>query len=333
MTATATTMPTAGKTAEQKQDSQFQVVFRRFLRHRMAVLSTIFILVIFALSIAAPLIAPFPRDTVDISIATRPGAPGVAGESGRPHPLGVDHLGRDLMTRTLYAARVSLTIAILVELIAETVGVVIGAVAGYYGGWIDAIISRIVDFMLSIPTLPILLIVSAIMIKTDTKLPLPWFVVRMMQSVLLSSEREANQIIALVLVLVLFGWIGSARLMRGMVLSLSKQDFVESLRAFGASDARIIFRHLIPNGLAPILVNISLGLGAVIVGEAALSFLSLGVQDPIPSWGNMLNQSQSYMFQHPWLPLIPGIPLILVSLSFNFIGDGLRDALDPRLKR
>jgi peptide/nickel transport system permease protein len=330
MTATATTLPAAGKATEQKQDSQFQVVFRRFLRHRMAVISTVFIAVIFALSIAAPLIAPFPRDAVDISIATRPGAPGVAGDSGQMHPLGVDHLGRDLMTRTLYAARVSLTIAILVELIAETFGVVVGAIAGYYGGWIDAIISRIVDFMLSIPALPILLIVSAIMIKTDTKLPLPWFVVRMMQSVLLSSDREANQIIALVLVLVLFGWIGSARLMRGMVLSLSKQDFVESLRAFGASDARIIFRHLIPNGLAPILVNISLGLGAVIVGEAALSFLSLGVQDPIPSWGNMLNQSQSYMFQHPWLPLIPGIPLILVSLSFNFIGDGLRDALDPR---
>lgn len=334
MAATAGVLTTkAPAQAQQKQESQAAIVFRRFLRHRMAVISSIFIIVILGVSIAAPWIAPFDRDNPDITIATRPGPPGVVGADGRAHPLGVDHLGRDLMTRMLYAARVSLTIAILVELIAETIGVVVGALAGYYGGWVDTLISRIIDFMLSVPSLPIQLIVAGIMIKLDAELPVPGFVIKFMQGVMLTSPREANQILAFMSVLILFGWLGSARLMRGMVLSLSKQDFVESLRALGASDFRIIFRHLVPNSLAPILVTISLGLGGVILAEAALSFLALGIQDPVPSWGNMLDQSRSYMFQHPWLPLVPGIPLVLVSLSFNFIGDGLRDALDPRLKR
>jgi peptide/nickel transport system permease protein len=308
--------------AQQKQESQAAIVFRRFLRHRMAVISSIFLIVILGLSVAAPWIAPFDRDNPDITIATRSGPPGVTGADGRAHLLGVDHLGRDLLTRMLYAARVSLTIAILVELVAETIGVIVGALAGYYGGWVDTLISRVIDFMLSVPSLPIQLIVAGVMIKLDAQLPVPDFVIKFMQSVMLTSPREANQILAFMSVLILFGWLGSARLMRGMVLSL-----------LGASDFRIIFRHLVPNSLAPILVTISLGLGGVILAEAALSFLALGIQDPVPSWGNMLDQSRSYMFQHPWLPLVPGIPLVLVSLSFNFIGDGLRDALDPRLKR
>lgn len=334
MAASADLLTTKASTqAQQKQESQAAIVFRRFLRHRMAVISSIFIILVLGISIAAPWIAPFDRDNPDISIATRPGPPGVAGADGRAHLFGVDHLGRDLLTRMLYAARVSLTIAILVELVAETVGVIIGAVAGYYGGWVDTLISRVIDFMLSVPTLPIQLIVAGVVLKLDAQLPVPSFVISFMQSVMLTSPREANQILAFMFVLILFGWLGSARLMRGMVLSLSKQDFVESLRALGASDFRIIFRHLVPNSLAPILVTVSLGLGGVILTEAALSFLALGIQDPVPSWGNMLDQSRSYMFQHPWLPLVPGIPLVLVSLSFNFIGDGLRDALDPRLKR
>ncbi|HRJ43828.1 MAG TPA: ABC transporter permease, partial [Caldilineaceae bacterium] len=245
----------------------------------------------------------------------------------------IDNLGRDLFTRMLYAARVSLSIAFSVVILSEAIGVIIGAMAGYYKGWVDTLISRVIEFMSTIPLLPILLILSAIMINTDAKLPLPGFVIKGLSAVLLAPEREANQVFVLVIIIVVFGWIGAARLMRGMVLSLSEQDFVESLKALGASDARIILRHLIPNGIAPILVNASLSLGGVIILEASLSFLGLGVQDPTPTWGNMLNGSQSYMFQHPWLPLIPGIPLVIVALGFNFIGDGLRDALDPRLKR
>jgi peptide/nickel transport system permease protein len=319
--------------AKTKEESQFTVVLKRFLRHRLAVFSFFLILFIFVLSLLAPVITTYPRDATDVTTSARPAPPGVTDSAGNVHLLGVDHIGRDLFTRVLYAGRISLTIAIAVVLIAETLGVVAGALAGYYGGWIDSIVSRLIEFMLSIPTLPILLIVSALMLNTDEPLPLPHFMVSGIGAILLASDREAQKVVVLVLILVVFGWLGAARLMRGMALSLRNQDFVESLRAVGANDARIIFRHIIPNGLAPILVNASLDLGGVIITEAALSFLGLGIVDPTPTWGNMMAQSQSYMFQHPWLPLIPGIPLVLVSLGFNFIGDGLRDALDPRLKR
>lgn len=318
---------------EEKQESQFLIVARRFWRHKLAVISLALVLSIFVVSLLAPVLAPFERDVVDISSPIRPAPPGTRNAQGQLHPLGIDHLGRDLFTRLLYAARVSMSIAILVVLISETFGVFLGAIAGYFGGVVDTIISRVIEFMLTIPTLPILLIISAILLRRDVVLPLPGFLSRLLSSLLLAPEREAQKVVVLVLILVIFGWLGAARLMRGMALSLSKQDFVEALRAAGASDARIIFRHIIPNGIAPILVNASLALGGVIVTESALSFLGLGVQDPTPTWGNMLSTSQSYMFQNPWLPLIPGIPLVIVSIGFNFIGDGLRDALDPRLKR
>ncbi len=322
-----------GRAYEDKQESQVLVVLRRFRRHKLAVISTFLILFIFVVSLLAPVLAPFQRDAIDLSSSIRPAPPGTRDMAGAVHLLGIDHLGRDLFTRLLYAARVSMSIAILVVLISELFGMFLGAVAGYFGGIVDTIISRVIEFMLTIPTLPILLIISAILLRRDVVLPLPAFIDKFLSGLLLAPEREAQKVVVLVLILVIFGWLGAARLMRGMALSLSKQDFVEALRAAGASDARIIFRHIIPNGLAPILVNASLALGGVIVTESALSFLGLGVQDPTPTWGNMLSTSQSYMFQHPWLPLVPGIPLVIVSIGFNFIGDGLRDALDPRLKR
>jgi peptide/nickel transport system permease protein len=332
MTTAASGVPVRSRAEEATQENQIAVILRRFVRHRLAVISAILISIIFVASLLAPVITTFPRDAIDIA-ASRPAPPGSLGSGGQVHVLGVDHLGRDLFTRVLFAARVSLSIAFAVVLLAESFGALVGAVAGYYGGTIDMLISRVIEFMLTIPQLPILLIISAILIRSDTVLPLPGFIVKTLSTVLLAPEREAQKVIVLVLILVVFGWLSAARLMRGMALSLSQQDFVESLRAVGASDARIIFRHIIPNGLAPILVNASLSLGGVIVLESALSFLGLGVQDPTPTWGNMLSLSQSYMFQHWWLPLVPGIPLVIVSIGFNFIGDGLRDALDPRLKR
>jgi peptide/nickel transport system permease protein len=334
MATVAEMLPSKSKSAAQfKEESQFAVVAKRFLRHRLAVFSLIFIVLIFTASLLAPVITTYPRDTVDVATNVRPAPPGIAGSEGNVHLLGIDQRGRDLFTRVLYAGRISLSIAILVVFISESMGVIIGAFAGYYGGWLDALVSRLIEFMLSVPLLPILLIVSALLLRTDTVLPLPRFLVKAISAMLLTSDNEAVKVVILVLILVCFGWLGAARLMRGMALSLRNQDFIESLRAVGANDIRIIFRHIIPNGIAPILVNASLALGGVIILEAALSFLGLGIQDPTPTWGNMMAQSQSYMFQHPWLPLIPGIPLVLVSLSFNFIGDGLRDALDPRLKQ
>lgn len=333
MATAAGALSNRGQADEVQDESQFSIVARRFRRHHLAVFSFFVILFIFVASLLAPLIAVYPRDAVDVATSARPAPPGIAGSEGLVHILGIDHLGRDLFTRVLYAGRISLTIAITVVLLSETLGVIVGATAGYFGRWIDAIVSRIIEFMLSIPLLPILLIVSAILIKTDAELPLPQFMVSGLSAILLASEREAQKVMVLVSILVVFSWLDSARLMRGMALSLRSQDFVESLKALGANHFRIIFRHIIPNGIAPILVNASLKLGNVIILEAALSFLGLGIQDPTPTWGNMLAQSQSYMFQHPWLPLVPGIPLVVVALSFNFIGDGLRDALDPRLKQ
>jgi peptide/nickel transport system permease protein len=333
MTVAARAIPLRSRAEDATQENQLLVVFRRFLRHRLAVISSILIFFIFVASLLAPVITTFPRDDIDLTAPTRPASPGMIDSQGRTHILGIDHLGRDLFTRVLFAARVSLSIAFLVVLLSESFGSLVGALAGFYGGGVDMLISRIIEFMLTIPQLPILLIIAAIMIKRDTVLPLPGFVLKSLSAILLAPEREAQKVIVLVLILVIFGWLGAARLMRGMALSLSKQDFVEALRAAGASDVRVIFRHIIPNGLAPILVNASLNLGGIIVLESALSFLGLGVQDPTPTWGNMLSFSQSYMFQHPWLPLVPGIPLVIVSIGFNFIGDGLRDALDPRLKR
>lgn len=318
---------------EGKEESQFQIVLRRFMRHRLAVASLIVIIVMVIAALLAPYISPFPRDAIDIAVSSRPGPPGTVGSEGQVHPLGVDHLGRDLFTRLLYGARVSLLIAFVVVIVSELVGVILGATAGFLGGWFDTAISRTVEFLLSIPTLPILLITASILIRTDAQIPVPAFVTNAVAWMLAAPAQEANKVIVLMFILIVLGWTGAARLMRGMALTLRNQDFVEALRAVGASNTRIMFRHIIPNGIAPILVNASLGLAGIVIAEATLSFLGVGVQEPTPSWGNMLSTAQSYMFQHPWLPLVPGIPLCLVTISFNFIGDGLRDALDPRLKR
>jgi peptide/nickel transport system permease protein len=153
-----------------------------------------------------------------------------------------------------------------------------------------------------------------------------------MSKIMLLSPRDARQGVLIILVLSLLGWLNTARLMRGMLLSLREQAFVEAARSLGASDLHILFRHMIPNAMAPIIVEASLNLSGFIVAEAALSFLGFGIQDPIPTWGNMLAATQQFMFDRPWLPLVPGLPIVLCSLAFSYIGDGLRDALDPRLK-
>jgi len=334
MTATtAKPIAVANIPREGKEEGQFSVVMRRFRRHRLAMISLVVIIVIVVLAALAPLIAPFPRDIPDLGVSSRPGLPGTLSSQGQIHLAGVDHLGRDLLTRVLFGARVSLTIAFVVVFFSEIFGVIVGALGGYFGGWFDGVSSRVVEFLLSIPTLPILLVTSSVLIKSGAQLPVPDFVTNGLARIMATTPAEANKVIVLMFILIVLGWTGAARLMRGMALTLRNQDFVESLRAMGASHWRIIFRHIIPNGIAPILVNASLGLAGIVIAEASLSFLGVGVQEPTPSWGNMLANAQSFMFQYPWLPLIPGIPLVLVTVSFNFIGDGLRDALDPRLKR
>ena len=291
-----------------KEQNQFMVVAHRFFKHKLAVVALVIIALFVVIAVLAPVIARYDPYKQNL-------APAYSSPSAE-HPLGVDELGRDILTRLIYAAQISMFITLFVNFTSETIGVFVGAISGYFGGWVDNSIQRVVEFLLTLPTLPLLLFFSA-MLRGFT---IPGF------------PNEWSNAIIISLVLIAFGWLGSTRLVRGMVLSLREQDFTLAARALGASDWRIITRHMIPNALAPVIVNLTLGLGGVIVLEAALSFLGFGITPPVPTWGNMLQNVQERMWQQPWLAFYPGFCIFLVSLSFNYVGDGLRDALDPRLK-
>jgi peptide/nickel transport system permease protein len=291
-----------------KDESQLVLVTRRFLRHKLAVVGLLLIITFMVMAILAPVLAPY--DPYKQNLGPQFGDPTAQ------HPLGLDDLGRDVFSRLLYAARLSLFITLTVNFVSEIVGVIVGAISGYYGGRADAIIQRFVEFMLTLPTLPLLLFFSAMM----RGLAVP------------GLPREWSNAVIISFVLIVFGWMGATRLVRGMVLSLREQDFTQACKALGMSDWQIITRHMIPNSMAPVIVDLTLGLGGTIVLEAALSFLGFGIQPPVPTWGNMLQNVQDRMWQQPWLAFYPGLCIFLTSLAFNYVGDGLRDALDPRLK-
>jgi peptide/nickel transport system permease protein len=314
-----------------EERSPFQVVMTRFVRHRLAMVSMAVMIVIFIVTILAPYITTFEVDELNVDKYFVPFGT-VDEATGRVHYLGTDNIGRDYFSRLIYAGRISLTVALLSVLISETVGVVVGAVSGFYGGWVDSVLMRFVEFMLTIPTLPLLLIISSMLLRNEDLIPIPESVLRVVGKIMLLGPKDARSAVLIVIVLAGFGWLSAAQLMRGTVLSLREQTFVEASRSLGATDIWIIFKHMIPNAMAPIIVDASLGLGGYVVAEAALAFLGFGIQDPIPTWGNMLSATQTYMFDKPWLPLVPGLPIFICSLAFNYIGDGLRDALDPRLK-
>lgn len=317
--------------ANVKEESPAAIVFKRFRRHRLAMISAVIMSFIFLVSVFAQQLAPFAAD--DVNISKRFAPPGTYDpELSKTHYLGTDNIGRDYFSRMLYAGRISLTVALLSVLISELIGIVVGAVAGFYGGVLDAVLMRFVEFLLTIPSLPLLLIISQMLLSNPELIPIPGAVLTFLGRIMLLRPSDVRQALMIVVVLSGLGWLGSAQLMRGMVMGLREQTFVEAARSMGASNARIIFVHMIPNSLAPIIVSASLGLAGFIVAEASLSFLGFGIQDPIPTWGNMLSATQQFMSDRPWLPLVPGLPIFLCSLCFNYIGDGLRDALDPRLK-
>jgi peptide/nickel transport system permease protein len=291
-----------------KQEKPIALIIRRFLKHKLAVAGMVLIILFFLAAILAPWIAPYGVYKQNL-------APVYSNPSSQ-HILGTDELGRDIFSRLLYAARLSLTITLVVNLTTETVGVLVGAFSGYFGGRVDAIIQRVVEFMLTLPLLPMLLFFSAILRGvTIPGIPVEW-----------------SQALIISFVLIAFGWMGATRLVRGVVLSLREQDFAQAARALGCGRLGIVLRHMIPNALAPVIVNLTLNLGGVIVLEAALSFLGFGIQPPVPTWGNMLQNVQQRMWEQPWLAFYPGLCIFLTSLAFNYMGDGLRDALDPRLK-
>jgi peptide/nickel transport system permease protein len=315
-----------------KTEGQWSIVARRFRKHKLAMISLVFIIIIIIASILAPLLAPFPRDATNPSMRFSPPMT-VNPDTGQVHLLGTDHIGRDTFTRLLYAARITLSVAIFTATLSTFIGMVVGSLAGYYRGIIDSILMRILEFMSAIPTFPILLILAAILNQDPKMLPFPNVLVNFISSIMLiDPQKESRSVLVVIFVITVFGWTGAARLMRGMVLSVRERDYIESSRSLGANNFWIIARHVIPNAFPPLIVAYTLALADGLIAEVALSFLGLGVTDPTPTWGNMLSFSTQFMLTHPWAPLIPGFLVVLCSLAFNFIGDGLRDALDPRLK-
>jgi peptide/nickel transport system permease protein len=314
-----------------EERSPFQIVMTRFVRHRLAMISMAVMIVVFIITILAPYIAPYEIDELNVGNYFLPFGT-VDPDTGRTHYLGTDNIGRDYFSRIVYAGRISLTVALLSVLISETIGILVGAVSGFYGGWLDAVLMRFVEFMLTIPSLPLLLIISSMLLRNEDLVPIPEPVLAFLAKVLLLNPRDARNAILIIIVLAGLGWLSAAQLMRGTILSLREQTFVEAARSLGATNIWIISKHMIPNAMAPIIVDASLGLAGYVVAEAALAFLGFGIQDPVPTWGNMLAATQQFMLDKPWLPLLPGLPIFVCSLAFNYIGDGLRDALDPRLK-
>lgn len=301
-----------------KPISQGAIAWQRLRRHKLAMVGLVTLIVVATACLLAPFIAPYPYDEINLNQSYLPFMS--PGEPGQPvHILGTDKLGRDIFSRLLYAGRISLFVALSVEVMAITIGTTIGASAGAFGGKVDSVLMRFVDVMLTLPELPLLLILSS----------------SLRENVALQNIVGSNlSVVIIIFVLVFFGWMGVARLVRGSVLSLRTHEFIEASRALGSTQSRIIFRHLVPNSMAPIIVAATLGFGAVIIAESALSFLGFGVMPPVPTWGNMLNEARNSPLEYLFVQaLSPGFMIFITVLSINFLGDGLRDALDPRLKR
>ena len=310
--------------------SQWGLITRRFRTHKVAVFCLWLLIAIYVLSLCATWIAPYPRDRISLDIAyTTPFSTAVDGSF---HVFGTDHLGRDFFTRLIYAARVSLTTALVVVTISTFIGVFIGLIAGYFGGWIDSWVTRLIEFISTFPTFTLLLIAGSIVIQNSEAIPIPYIVYAPVGLLMAINDREASQVVMIITIFVVLGWTGVARFVRGMVLSIREQLYVESSRALGASHWHNMWTHVLPNALPPIIVSYTLGLSGTLVAESALSFLGFGIQDPTPSWGNMLSFANSYMFNYPWMPLVPTLPILVCSLAINYIGDGMRDALDPRVQ-
>lgn len=281
---------------EQQTRTYWQDVWQRLRRHRVALVALIVFGVIILYSAAGPLFSSYSIAKTDLR--SRLIAP------SSDHYFGTDELGRDIALRIMVGGRVSLFVGFSVSLVSLLIGVVIGSTSGYFGGHLDSVLMRFTDIMLSIPSLPLLLILS---------------------------RYGGGSVFSIILILSVFSWMGLARIVRGTILSIKQRDFVEAARMTGARNGRIVFRHILPSTLAPVIVNATLTLGFAIIAESSLSYLGLGVQPPTPTWGQMLIGAQQFMETAPWLALIPGFFLFVTLLCINFLGDGLRDALDPKM--
>ena len=298
--------------ALEESASPTRLLWRRFRRHHLAMGSLVVLAVLALLSFAAPLVEAWTGlSATRVDLMLRHAAPSLA------HPLGTDELGRDLMLRLLYGGRVSLMVGLVAALISAIIGTVVGIAAGYYGGRFDALLMRFTDGVIALPLLPLLIVLAAV---DFTKLGLP-------ESVMTS---ESASLYRMVILVSLVGWTTVARLVRGATLSMKQREFVMAAQALGAGNARIMWVHLLPNVASPIIVATTLSIGNIILLESVLSFLGLGIQPPMASWGNMLTNAQELIYSNPMLAVWPGLLIFVTVIAFNFLGDGLQDALDPR---
>ncbi len=283
----------------QKVESFSRLVFRRFRRHKLAIVGSCVMLALITVSLFAPILAPFPPNEMHLSevVGGKPIAPGAR------FWLGTDNLGRDTLSRCMYGARVSLLVGFAATAISVAIGVLLGCLAGYYGGWVDMLVVRVIEILTCIPSF-FLLIALNVLLGASTR--------------------------NVILILGFLGWMGIARQIRAQFLSLREQEFVQAARALGLRDGAIAFRHLLPNALTPVIVAATMGIAGNIMAESGLSYFGFGIKEPTASWGSMLKQAMQYMREAPWLAIFPGLLISLTALALNFIGDGLRDALDPR---
>lgn len=279
--------------------SQREIAWRRFKQHKMALVGLFVLVVLYLSAIFAPAIAPYdPNHDLDLDH--------VRATPSWDHLMGTDEIGRDEFSRVLFGGRVSLSVGFAAAMSAGIIGTAIGAVAGYRGGWMDNVLMRVTDIFLALPFLAVALVVAS---------ALP------------------GRIIDIVAIISAFFWMPVARIVRGLFLSIKEKEYVEAARASGAGSFRIISRHMLPNALGAIIVNLTLGIALAIIIESTLSFLGFGIRPPTATWGNMLNSSRESMLAHPWLVWFPGLMIFITVLAVNFVGDGLRDALDPTGQR
>jgi peptide/nickel transport system permease protein len=276
---------------------QSKVFWRYFKRNRLAVGGLVIIVITFLIASLASFLSPYDPGETEVSMKLNP--------PSFQHFLGTDQLGRDVFSRMLYGSRVSLSVGFVAVAISIGIGIFVGAISGYYGRWIDLVLMRFVDIMLCFPSFFLILTVVALL---------------------------GPSLFKVMVVIGITSWMGTSRFVRAEFLSLRERDFTQAAKALGVKDRRIIFRHILPNALAPVFVTATLDVATAILVEAGLSFLGFGVQPPAPSWGNILTEGRTYIFDAWWLTLFPGLAILITVLSFNLLGEGLRDALDPRLR-
>jgi len=306
---------------ELKERSQWSYVRMRFFRHRLAVASLV-ILILFALvAIFAKQLAPYSFDEIDLSHPDPNTGLALSPRLENKHLFGTDQLGRDYLSRVIYGIRTSLWVAIFVALLATAIGTAVGALSGYYGGKVDNLLMRFTDLILTLPGIAVLLVAAVYFGSNDSEVSLGPVTVTVPQPMKIG------------LILALLFWVGLARIVRGLFLSLREKEFVEAAKAAGASDMRIIMRHILPNCVGPIVVFTTLIVAAAILTEAALSFIGYGIQPPNAALGKLIVDGQSEGFTLWWLVTFPGLVILIIALCINFVGDGLRDALDPTQRR